>query len=50
MPQSTNPIVARNGRFFIAMGFAGFNLAANQVRGYATEQAALKAHMRLVRR
>ena len=31
------------GRWFIRMGFAGFNGTANNGRGYATQRAALAA-------
>jgi len=37
---------AQTGRFFITMGHAGFNLPANNGRGYATREAAKRAHLR----
>lgn len=35
------PVEERNGRFFIVMGFAGFNTRANNRDGYATQALAL---------
>lgn len=33
-------------RWFIRLGFSGFNLPANQVRGYASQAGAFRAHQR----
>jgi hypothetical protein len=37
---------ADSGRWFITIGHAGFNLPANNGRGYATREAAVRAHAR----
>lgn len=34
------------GRWYIAMGYAGFNSPANNRDGYATCEGAMKAHKR----
>lgn len=39
-------IETRNGRFFIRLGFNGFNLPANNGHGYATAGRALAAAKR----
>lgn len=39
---------ARNGRFYVTMGHAGFNLPANNRNGYATENAARLASVKLL--
>jgi hypothetical protein len=43
-------VVEQNGRFFVKMGFAGFNSSANNRNGYATAAAALQAHKRYASR
>jgi hypothetical protein len=40
----------RNGRFFVKMGFAGFNSRANNRSGFETAAAALKSHQRFASR
>ena len=40
---SINLVVEINGRFFITMGNRGYNLPANNRRGYATLKAATAA-------
>lgn len=36
---------APTGRWYITMGHAGFNSSANNRAGYATQQAAMRAHL-----
>lgn len=40
--------VEQDGRWFIAMGHAGFNTRANNDRGYASAAAAVRASVRLL--
>lgn len=39
-----------NGRWFITMGHAGFNLPANNGQGYLTRRRAVAAHRRCASR
>ncbi len=39
-------VAVQNGRWFITMGHPGFNLPANNGRGYASKAKALAAHAR----
>ena len=44
-----NAVEERSGRFYIVMGFAGFNTHANNRNGYASYSDALKAVTRFDR-
>lgn len=39
-PEPASPVEQRDGRWYIAMGYAGFNSPANNANGYSTRQAA----------
>ena len=43
------PVVQISNRWFITMHKAGFNLPENNGRGWATREAAMEAHLALVR-
>lgn len=44
--QQVEAVEIRGARWFIRMGFAGFNLRANNGRGFETREAAIAAHKR----